>query len=151
MPTDTLSEQQATDIRVKALQQEDIAAGLAPRCPHCAGKYRSVLRQRELGWLHEQQVRNPTSRRDNQYICWACGRAEAIADMTDITDSMARVVVETDRQEAMRLPEGIIWGNTKCPTGGFDEWSAELDRRYDVIIAYRTSTVILNLLPRDSK
>lgn len=92
------------------------------RCPHCADKYRGILIYRELGFLEEVCAMNKLSRRDNKtYVCRACGLAEQLADHTEITDEMARRVVENDRQEALRMSAGSFHGVSNYPTGGLDE------------------------------
>lgn len=96
-------------------------------CPHCTEKY--GLTGREVYWTIGHRVMNKISRRDGQTICRACGLAEALADaFPALTDDMARIVVEQDRQEAMRQPSGFHWGKTGWPTGGYDEWIAQAKR-----------------------
>lgn len=92
-------------------------------CPHCTEKY--GMTGAEVYWLIGEDVMNPLSRRDNTYICKACGVAEALADWLDLSDMAARIVVETNRQEAMRLPEGLTWGTSNWPTGGYHDWIAQ--------------------------
>lgn len=99
-------------------------------CPHCTTKYRDILERRHYGWLHSDPVMNPISRRESVKICKMCAHSEAFADYTGITDSMARTVVETDRQEAIRLPAGFPrWGASGWPTGGWDEYVKGCEER----------------------
>lgn len=57
--------------------------------------------------LRERQVMNSLSRRDNKtYICNLCGNAEALMDyIPGLTFQMARLAVENDFQQLMRLPD----------------------------------------------
>lgn len=96
------------------------------QCAHCANKYRSKLATFEAGIVIDvdetgSQNLLGKSRRDGESICTACAKAESLADITGASDRMMRVAVETDRQEAVRLPEGLIWGPTGCVTGGLDK------------------------------
>ncbi len=107
---------------------------LAP-CPHCFLRYGDLLASpgRECGrrYLHPDVARNPMSRRDGQYICHDCQKAEVIADVlmpgpehgrsyTEqlSTDNMMRTVVYSDRCEGRRLPPGIPWGPSQTITTG---------------------------------
>jgi len=78
--------------------------------------------------LHFLDPDNPImygiSRRDGEQICTLCTKAEALADMSGITDEMARFAVGLDHQEALRLPPGRFHGSLPIATGGLDEYLA---------------------------
>lgn len=101
------------------------------KCPHCNGKYRDVLiyQKMQLGFFDPTKA-PAISRRDGENICLRCTRAEALADLTkgSLTDSMARVAIEQDFQEALRLPAGHVlrW----FPTGGLDEYAEAWESVY---------------------
>ena len=93
------------------------------KCPHCIGKYAAITEQNGPGF-YDAAAAPAISRRDRKAICMACSKAEGLADHLGITDPMARVVTEQDKQEAIRLPAGLEggWGVTHYPTGGLDEY-----------------------------
>lgn len=84
-------------------------------CPKCKG-----VDGVEIQYLKTPLMRNSLSRHDNEtYICNLCGGAEAMMDYmnrdgsngTKMTFDMARIAVENDYQEAVRLPPGMYWGS----------------------------------------
>jgi hypothetical protein len=124
-------------MRYGIVQERCAKAGITPFCPRCV-EFLNTLDAFGVFWLHERRAMNPMSRRTpGLYICRACGQAEALADRTGgLDDSMARTVVEQDRQEAMRLPAGNFWGATLWPTGGLDVWIRELNDRYTNLLSF---------------
>lgn len=113
------------------------AAGITPFCPRCCVDFADALSSMHVGWLHERRALNPLSRRTNTPICRACGAAEGLADRVGgLDDSMARTVVEQDRQEAMRLPAGGFWSVSFWPTGGLEAWIHELNDRYTNLLSF---------------
>jgi hypothetical protein len=112
-------------------------AGITPFCPRCV-EFCDTLNAFGIFWLHERRAMNPMSRRTpGLYVCRACGQAEALADRVGgLDDSMARTVVEQDRQEAMRLPSGSFWGPSFWPTGGLDVWIREMNDRYTNLLSF---------------
>ncbi len=102
------------------------------RCPDCNGKYRGGLARQHLGFYDDKRA-PAISRRDNRTaICMACAKAEGLADMTGMTDEMARTVVEQDKQEAMRLSPGGFHGVTFWPTRGLEEYFAQWESVYGI-------------------
>lgn len=93
------------------------------KCPLCTTKFRDVLSLEQVGLLDPMPVKNAISVHDSTMrICQACAKTESMAAYVGLTEKMIRVAVEQDRQEALRLPPGIFWGNTRWPTGGLDEY-----------------------------
>lgn len=71
------------------------------KCPKC-----STVDGVEVQELKLPMVMNSLSRRDNStYICGLCGNAEALMDyIGDLTFDMARLAVEDQWQQLIRLP-----------------------------------------------
>lgn len=79
-------------------------------CPKC----RELYPDNESIWKPIVGITGSAlSRRNNARICTLCAKAEALSDYTRgiIDDKMARVSIETDYQEARRLPPGGRWGS----------------------------------------
>lgn len=128
----------AKDKLYKEIAKECKQAGITLPCPHCFVKYRGGITSQDVMWLDPSPAKNPVSRRNGEYICQVCAKTEFLADYLEFeSDDMARTVVDQDRQEAMRLPPGTTWGVSRWPTGGLDEFFAEMERRYKARLEVR--------------
>jgi hypothetical protein len=80
-------------------------------CPRCL-EFRGALLHGQVQFLDPLRGANALSRRDSdQWICRLCAKAEALADIVGgMTDEMARVAIEADRQEVERLQYAGRWG-----------------------------------------
>lgn len=73
------------------------------------------------------------SYREPQNICQRCQRMENLMRYMDWTIDLALAPAYQDWAEAIRLPEGVPWGTTRYPTGGYDKW-VEWSTRLEAVL-----------------
>jgi len=62
------------------------------------------------------------SSRKPQKICKRCEKVEGLMRYMEWEIDLALAPAYQDWAEAIRLPEGVLWGQTRYPTGGWDAW-----------------------------
>ena len=116
-------------MRYADLANEHLDAGINPPCPSCFRLWKQGLASRMDILPLQGGARDAMSKHRKEKVCARCAKMEFIQAYMGITVSQAYPVVYTDWAEAIRLPEGLFWGVTKYPTGGYDVWDRYVTER----------------------
>lgn len=116
-----------SDMTYEDLKNQHDEIGAPAPCPSCFNLWQRGIMELRQHMLTLSQIKamNPLShRRGMGYICRRCGKMEFLMGYMGIDESMAYPPTLQDWAEAIRLPPGLMWGVTRYPTGGYEEWEA---------------------------
>ncbi len=107
-------------------------AGLPLPCLSCFELYQEMkLEQQDILPLRKGAL-DAISWRNNHKICKRCEKMEGIMKLTNMDIDLAFAPAYQDWGEAIRLPQGSMWGSTQYPTGGLKEWLEYQEKRNEI-------------------